>query len=103
MIKVSVLYPNGTGTRFDMKYYLTSHMPMVKQKIGAAIKEMSVDEGVGTAPPGTQAPFAAIGHLLFDSLDAFGAAFAQYGAEIMADVPNYTNIQPLIQISEVKM
>ena len=103
MIKVSVLYPNGNGTRFDMTYYLTSHMPMVKQKIGAPLKGMSVDAGIGTAPPGTQAPFTAIAHLLFESADAFGAAFAQHGAEIMADVPNYTNIQPLVQISEIKM
>jgi len=103
MIRVSVLYPNSDTARFDMNYYVTSHMPMVKQTIGAAVKGMAVDHGVGTAPPGTQAPFIAIGHLLFDSLDAFGAAFAQHAPKIMADVPNYTNIQPLIQISEVKM
>ena len=29
MIKVSVLYPNGSGAKFDMAYYLNSHMPMV--------------------------------------------------------------------------
>jgi len=103
MIKVSVLYPNGSGARFDMKYYLASHMPMVKKTIGAPLKGMSVDQGVGTAPPGTEAPFLAIGHLLFDSVEAFGAAFAQHAPGIMADIPNYTNIQPIIQISEVKM
>ena len=103
MIKVSVHYPNGNGTRFDMKYYLTSHMPMVKKTIGAPLKGMGVEEGVGTAPPGTQAPFAAIGYLLFDSVDAFSAAFAQHAAPILADVPNYTNIQPVIQISEIRM
>ena len=64
---------------------------------------MSVDEGVGTAPPGTQAPFVAVAHLTFDSVDAFGAAFAQHGGEIMADVPNYTDIQPLVQISQIKL
>jgi len=101
--RVSVLYPNNAGAKFDMKYYLTSHMPMVKQKLGASLKGMSVDEGVGTAPPGTQAPFVAVAHLTFDSVDAFGAAFAQHGGEIMADVPNYTDIQPLVQISQIKL
>ena len=103
MIKVSVLYPAGAGKKFDMKYYLTSHMPMVGKKIGAPLKGMSVDEGIGTAPPGTQAPFVAVAHLLFDSVDAFGAAFGEHGAEIMADVPNYTDIQPLVQVSAIKM
>ena len=103
MIKVSVLYPAGAGKKFDMTYYLKSHMPMVGRKLGAAMKGMSVDQGIGTAPPGTEAPFVAIAHILFDSVDAFGAAFAQHGAEIMADVPNYTDIQPVVQISEIKM
>ena len=103
MIKVSVLYPSGNGKRFDMNYYLTSHMPMVKKTIGAPLKGMGVEQGVGTAPPGTEAPFAAIGYLLFDSVDAFGAAFAQHAPPILADIPNYTNIQRLIQVSEIKM
>ncbi|HXD72442.1 MAG TPA: EthD family reductase [Vicinamibacterales bacterium] len=103
MIKVSVLYPAGAGKKFDMSYYLTSHMPMVGRKLGAAMKGMSVDEGIGTAPPGTQAPFVAVAHLMFDSLEAYGAAFAQHGADIMADVPNYTDIQPVVQISQIRM
>ncbi|HEX5045957.1 MAG TPA: EthD family reductase, partial [Gammaproteobacteria bacterium] len=29
MIKVSVLYPQKAGARFDMDYYCDSHMPLV--------------------------------------------------------------------------
>ena len=36
-------------------------------------------------------------------LAAFEAAFLPHAQELLADVPNYTNIQPVIQISEVKM
>ena len=32
MIKVTILYPNGPDARFDMKYYVTHHMPMVRDK-----------------------------------------------------------------------
>ncbi len=53
--------------------------------------------------PGTPAPFVAMGHLHFDSLEALQAAFEQHAAEIMADIPNYTEIAPVMQISEVKM
>ncbi len=102
MIKVSVLYPHSAGVKFDMSYYLTSHMPMVRQKIGAAIKGTSVDQGLGGAAPGAPPAYVAMGHMLFESVDAFQLAMAQHGQAIMADVPNYTNAQPTILISEVK-
>ena len=103
MIKVSVFYPAGETTKFDMKYYCTSHMPMVQQKLGAACKSVAVEEGLGGGAPGAPPAYAALGHLYFDSVDAFQTAFAPHAETIMADVPNYTNVQPIIQISEVKM
>jgi uncharacterized protein (TIGR02118 family) len=44
-----------------------------------------------------------LAHLAFDSVDAFQAAFGPHAAAIMGDIPNYTNVQPVVQISEVKM
>jgi len=103
MIKVSVFYPNTPGSSFNMDYYLTRHMPMVGEKLGAACKSMAVEQGVGSLPPGASAPYSAMGHLYFDSVQAFEAAFAVHGEAIVADIPNYTNVQPVIQISDVKM
>ena len=103
MIKVSVLYPNQAGTRFDMAYYCTKHMPMVRQLLGAALKSMAIDEGIGGMAPGSAAPYAAAGHLCFDSVAAFQEAFAPHSAQILGDIPNYTDTQPTIQISNVKM
>jgi len=103
MVKVSVLYPNGAGCKFDMDYYLDRHMPMVEQKLGAACKNVEVDQGVAGGAPGAPAPYIAIGHLYFDSVDAFHAAFALHAQAIMADIPNYTNSQPTIQISNIRM
>jgi uncharacterized protein (TIGR02118 family) len=103
MIKVSVMYPNGSGAKFDMAYYLNSHMPMVGRKLGSALKGMAIDEGLGGMPPGSPSHYLGMCHLLFDSVEDFGAAFAQHGAAIQADIPNYTNTQPVIQISTVKM
>jgi uncharacterized protein (TIGR02118 family) len=103
MIKVSVLYPAGEGTKFDMDYYCTSHMPMVQKKLGAACRSMAVELGLGGGAPGAPPTYAAMGHLYFDSVGDFQAAFAPHAEAIMADIPNYTNIQPVIQVSEVKM
>jgi uncharacterized protein (TIGR02118 family) len=103
MIKVSVFYPNSADAKFDMTYYVTKHMPMVRQKLGAACKGLAVEQGVAGGAPGAPPSFVAMGHLLFDSADAFQKAFAPHANEIMGDVPNYTKIQPVIQISEIKM
>jgi uncharacterized protein (TIGR02118 family) len=103
MIKVSVLYPAGESTKFDMDYYCKSHMPMVQQKLGAACKNTAVELGLGGGAPGAPPTYAAMGHLYFDSVADFQAAFAPHAAAIMADIPNYTNVQPVIQVSEVKM
>jgi uncharacterized protein (TIGR02118 family) len=44
-----------------------------------------------------------MGHLYFDSVADFQAAFGPHAAAIKADIPNYTDIQPTIQINEVKI
>jgi uncharacterized protein (TIGR02118 family) len=103
MITVSVLYPNGADTQFDTNYYLTKHIPMVKQKLGPACKSVDVEEGIAGGAPGASATYVAMAHLAFDSVDTFQAAFGPHAAAIMGDIPNYTNVQPVVQISEVKM
>jgi uncharacterized protein (TIGR02118 family) len=101
MIKVSVMYPNGVDTHFDHDYYRDQHMPMVKAKLGDALKFYTVDKGLAGGTPGAPATYAAAGHLHLDSVAAFQAAFGPHVKDIMGDIPNYTNITPLIQISEV--
>jgi uncharacterized protein (TIGR02118 family) len=103
MITVSVLYPNNTNIKFDMNYYLAKHIPMVQQKLGSARKNVTVEECIAGAAPGAAATYVALAHLAFDSVDAFQAAFGPHAAAIMSDIPNYTNAQPVVQISEVKM
>ncbi|MGD8523161.1 MAG: EthD family reductase [Desulfobacterales bacterium] len=103
MIKVSVLYPNEEGKKFDMDYYLNSHIPMVNEKIGAALKGRGVEQGLSGVEPGSPPTYVAMAHLLFDSVEAFQSAFGPHAEAIMADVPNYTDVQPTIQISEVKI
>ncbi len=103
MIKVSVLYPSDKGSKFDIDYYCNKHIPMVQRNLGAACKQVAVEHGLAGAEPGLKPPFAALGHLYFDSVEAFQAAFAPHAGEIMADIPNYTDISPIIQISQVKI
>src|SRR5215470_1138718 len=103
MIKVSVLYPQRSDTKFNMNYYVDHHMPMVRQLLGSALKGMLVEQGICGEKPGSPAPFIATGHLLFESLEVYETSFAPHAEEITADIPKYTNSEPLIQIGEVKL
>ena len=102
MIKVSVMYPNSSDANFNIDYYCNTHMPMVKGLLGDSVKGGNVDYGIAGGSPDELAPFIAIGHLLFESMESFQMSFGPHAEKIMADIPNYTNTQPQIQINEIK-
>lgn len=101
MIKVSVMYPNTQGGRFDHAHYKDRHMPMCKEKFGSACKRYSIDRGVAGGAPGAPATYVAMWHFYFDSVPAFQAAFAPHAKAVLDDVPRFTDLSPVIQISEV--
>ena len=103
MIKVSAMYPSGAGSKFDMAYYLNNHLPMALEKLGTAVKGAFVEQGLAGAEPGSPPAYLAMGHLLFDSVEAFQQSFGPHAQALLADIPNYTNTQPTIQVSEVKL
>jgi uncharacterized protein (TIGR02118 family) len=101
MIKVSVMYPNTPGARFNHEYYRDKHMPLVKSRMGPNCKYYTVDKGLAGGAPGTAATYIAMCHIFCDSVEAFQAGFGPHAPEIMADIPKYTDLAPIIQISEV--
>jgi len=101
MIKVSVLYPNENGKNFNIDYYLNTHIPLVAKTLGDALIKATYDKGVAGGEPGSSAPFVAIANLFFNSMEEFGAAFSTGAPTLMNDLPNFTNIDPVIQINEV--
>lgn len=103
MIRVSAFYENREGSRFDMAYYCDKHTPMVMAKLGQACRGVTIDEGIGGGAPGAPAPYVAVAHFLFDSVETFQAAFAPHAEAIFADLPNYTDVQPVLQVSNVRI
>ncbi|MFD0763884.1 EthD family reductase [Mucilaginibacter lutimaris] len=101
MIKVTILYPNAEGNTFDMAYYTGKHFPMLRRVFGDSMKATAIDKGMASGTPGAPVPFLAIGYLYFENISAFQNGMKEHAAEIRADIPHYTNIKPIIQISEV--
>ena len=101
MIKVSVMYANKPGARFDHTYYREKHMPLVKARMGNSCRFFTIDKGLAGGAPGDAATYVAMCHIYCDSVEAFQGGFGPHAAEIVADVANYTDVAPVIQISEV--
>ena len=101
MIKVTILYPNGEGKKFDMDYYSTKHMPMVASLLGDSMKMYEIDKGISGRTAADPIPYLAVGYLYFDRVSAYQNSFGPNREKIVGDIPNYTNIQPVVLISEV--
>mgnify|MGYP002480423034 CR=1 FL=1 len=101
MIKVSVMYPNTPGNRFDHAYYRDQHMPLLKKRMGSHLTSYTVDKGLAGGAPDAPATYVAMCHLFCDSVAEFQAGFGPHAKEIMADIANYTDLKPTMQISEV--
>jgi uncharacterized protein (TIGR02118 family) len=101
LIKISIMYPFAEGKTFDMDYYENKHMPYVAGLIGANLVKYTIEKGVASGIPNTPLPFMAIGVFYVKSLSDYQAAIAPNRDAIRADFPKYTNIMPVILVSEV--
>jgi uncharacterized protein (TIGR02118 family) len=99
MIKVTFLYRNSGGSRFDMDYYLNDHLKLSREVFGDVLRGLSIDRGVSGIEPGTEAPFHVMAHLLFDSAEEFYGALMPRMDELKADASKYTDAETYIQIS----
>ncbi len=104
MIAMNVMYPNQDGGTFDLDYYLNTHMPLVAERwADMGHKGAQVFKGTAGGAPGSDAPYVVLAQVFFDSLDDLQAAQKAHGKEIFADIANFTNITPTVQISDVLM
>jgi conserved hypothetical protein len=103
MIKVVILYPNKEGARFDMRYYIEKHMPNSIALLSShpGFRSVSVERGVGGAAPGSQAEYVAMCEYGFNSVEEFLEAFMPHAEELQGDIPNYTDVEPVIQFNEL--
>ena len=101
MIKVSVMYPYSAGARFDHDYYRDQHMPLLKARMGEHCLHYTIDRGLAGGTPGSDPAYVAMCHVFCDSVEAFQVGFGPHAAEILADIRHYTDLQPVLQISEV--
>jgi uncharacterized protein (TIGR02118 family) len=101
MIKLNVLYPGQPGARFDHMYYREKHMPMVASRLGSACLYYSIDKGLAGSGPSVPSPYLAACSIVCESMQSFQRAMDPHIKEIIADIRNYTDSEPVMWISEV--
>jgi len=101
MATLSVVYPQASGASFDYDYYRDKHLPLaVERWANAGLVRGEALLGK-TSPDGSDPPFFAIGIIHFESMDALNAALSgEHASEIIGDIRNFTDVQPVLQINE---
>ena len=101
MIQVSILYAQQDDGAFDEKYYMEKHMPLVRERLTPrGLRRDEVCKGVSAPDPSKPPQYGYMCYLYFDTVEEVHQAFMAEGHDLMGDIPNYTNVKPLIQISE---
>ncbi|MDD3762990.1 MAG: EthD family reductase [Nevskiales bacterium] len=100
MYCVTVAYPRREGGTFDFDYYTGKHIPLVAGHAGDNVVKAEIRKGFA-APDGSAPAFVCMANFWVKSPEAFQAMLAQHGAEIIGDVANFTNLQPVMQIDEI--
>ena len=101
MVRVAGIYQWKEGARFNHQYYTTRHMELtyrlltpfglIRLESDRAVINDSAEEG----------EIIATSHAYFDTVEQAHAALAATGDELMADVSNYTTLQPQVYIGVV--
>lgn len=92
MVTVTVLYPRTDDVTFDMAYYKEQHFGLLREKLGGHLKRDEIHEVL-------DGPYVAYCQMHFDTIEDFQGPMAEHGAEIMGDIANYTNVQPVMLVS----
>jgi uncharacterized protein (TIGR02118 family) len=100
VITISVFYPKTATSRFDHDYYLNTHTPLLKRLFEpSGMQNLRLLRGSRSLDGGA-APYEVLAYFDMPSLEKLQNALAQHGPQILGDIANYTDVQPVIQINE---
>jgi uncharacterized protein (TIGR02118 family) len=103
MISVMVLYPNKPGSRFDLDYYVSRHLRLVRERLEPmGMRSMTYIAEAALDPSAGPQPYRLVADLRFDDMAATRRALAAHGPETQADIANFTDVAPVILIGEAR-
>ena len=104
MVCLTVFYPATPGSRFDWDYYLGAHVALAHRLLDPhGLVRIEIKRGIDGFPPGSPAPYQAVAHLFFHSVQELESALGATAPELAADVANYTDVPTQVQVSEIML
>jgi uncharacterized protein (TIGR02118 family) len=101
MIRITLLYRDSEGAHFDFDYYVNNHIPMSRRLLSdCGLSSIEVQKCLRTLDGG-KPNVICVAHVDFETEDGLSKALKVHGAALMADFPNYTNIEPEIDVCDV--
>jgi uncharacterized protein (TIGR02118 family) len=98
---MTIVYPAGAGLTFNADYYRDHHLVTIMKLYGKTISRFELRKVAPAAAGAPPAAYAAAVNIWIGDLDAFNANNAKHGPTLVADVPNFTNAQPVIQFDKI--
>lgn len=103
MIRVTVMYPRTEGASFDADYWVGKHMPLLQELCGDGLLGLTCDTGIAGGAPGAPSAYFGIAGLTFESVEGFQSSMGPHMGEILGDIPNYTDVTPVVEVLEVRL
>jgi uncharacterized protein (TIGR02118 family) len=110
MFNISFLYEKKKGSVFNEDYFINVHIPMALKLLSnkRGFKGISVEVGLdikelNLASPFLASPFIAICQYYYDTIENFMNEYSYHENKISDDLVNYSDIKPIIQISQIKI
>jgi uncharacterized protein (TIGR02118 family) len=95
------MYPYGENKKFDIDYWIEKHRPMVLEKLEPhGLVKLELDKGITAGLEGGLPIYLYIGYLYFNSMEDHQKCLP-YALELFSDLPNFTDIEPITQVSEI--
>ncbi|SHE59351.1 EthD family reductase [Lactonifactor longoviformis] len=102
MVIFQIMYPYGEDRRFDIEYYLKSHLVNAKKLLGKACLKVEVTRGFKEFYQDTTPFFAFSARLVFENEETFFKAYTEdVDTFLMEDIPRFTDIAPVWQLEEI--
>jgi len=99
MIKITITYSIDANDWFDMDYYISKHLTMSQSIFSEVLKGITIDYITNEKHQITQVT----GALYFENAADFYKKFIPAQEALTKDALLYTNSEPIVQISDIKL
>ena len=98
---ITVLYPAKDNDSFDFEFYVRRHVPLIQDILGKSLHRIEVRKGASSQDGNGAPTHTCVISIWIADWPAYEKAIAARASELIAEVPLFTKVMPIIQIDDV--